>query len=86
MTEINNQVVDNYIGGVWQNPYEIHTAFAASPANSKAMGKKQQLILPTTLFVSNNLVQVSTIQFDAGDGLGFRSITSGRPIKITYKA
>jgi hypothetical protein len=48
---VNNQVVDKYVSGVWQNPYEIHTAFAASPANSNALGKTQQFILPSTLFV-----------------------------------
>jgi len=81
---VNNQVIDNYVGGDWQNPYEVKTAFAVSPAGDQVEGKTQQFVLPSSLLVSNSLEQVASIQFNAGDGAGFRTITTDVPVSVNY--
>jgi len=81
---VNNQVIDNYVGGDWQNLYEVKTAFAVAPAGDQVEGKTQQFVLPSTLLVSNSLDQVTSIQFDAGDGSGFQTISADVPVLVNY--
>lgn len=78
------KVYDKYISGVWQNPYQTETAFAISPAAYNFRGTSQQIILPAFLWQTNDAVSISSIQVDAGDGLGYRNINFGQTLNVSY--
>ncbi|MGB4776353.1 MAG: T9SS type A sorting domain-containing protein [Daejeonella sp.] len=84
ITVANNQVYDKYIGGTWQDPYQTESAFAISPAGESYTGKSQQLLLPESLWFSNNGIAVSSLQVDAGDGLGYRTLTANQQLGLSY--
>jgi hypothetical protein len=84
ITVSSNKVYDKYISGVWQNPYEVKTAFAISPTAAVYSGRSQQILLPSSLWFTNDGTTVSSIQIDAGDGLGYRSLTYGQALTVNY--
>ena len=75
---------DKYVSGTWQSPYQVETVFAISPASDSYVGKNQQLLLPAPLWLSNDGTAISNIQVDAGDGLGYRTITYGQLLTVNY--
>ncbi len=79
-----NQLYDVYQGGVWQNPYEIKTTFAIAPTSTDVEGLNQQFVLPASLWLTNSGADVAGIQLDAGDGLGYRNVTIGSNVSVTY--
>jgi|GEM_PF-1350957 len=81
---VNNQVVDVYINGVWQNPYEIKNVLAITPVINEVQGLSQTFI-SMPVWVTNNGSQISSFQFDAGDGLGYRTTSIGNAnIAVAY--
>jgi len=42
------------------------------------------MVLPANLWFTNSVSLVSKIQVDAGDGLGYRTITTGTPLPVMY--
>ena len=78
-----NQVVsDKFINGIWQNPY------GEAVLVGHAVGKDIVVNQPI-LFTLQNVDSLSTqsftsIQFDAGDGNGFRNTGFGTPLNVTY--
>jgi hypothetical protein len=84
MQTINGQLRDVYVNGVWQNPYQEFTTVAISPSIIKYKLTYCSVLLPSTLFMSNMLSQISSIQFNAGDGQGYRSIQYDVPLSLSY--
>ena len=80
----NDQVIDRYVNGVWQNPYQAEKLFAISPSIEFYQGKSLQVILPPGLWQTNAAGEVSNISIDLDDGQGYRSLTVGQPITLNY--
>lgn len=78
-----NQVVsDKFINGIWQNPYGEAVLVGHAVGNDG-------LVFQSTSFTLQNVDSLSTqsfssIQFDAGDGNGFRNISFGTPVIVNY--
>ncbi len=84
ITITNNRLYDKYVGGVWQNPYQSEQVFLLSPPVNFYQGKSLQVILPSNLWFTNNAAGITSIQMDAGDGAGYRTLTVGQPLTINY--
>jgi hypothetical protein len=82
ITITNNRLYDKYVNGVWQNPYQVERAFVVCPSIQEYSGKSFEVLLPPVLFVKN--VASYTISADFHDGLGYRTVTPGTPINVTY--
>lgn len=81
---INNQVYDKYVSGTWQDPYDKQKVFAISTVSDGFEGKAQIFTMPSNLWFTNVASLVNNLQFDAGDGLGYRTVTIGQNISVTY--
>ncbi|MEO6868076.1 MAG: T9SS type A sorting domain-containing protein [Ginsengibacter sp.] len=84
ITITNNQLYDKYVGGVWQNPYQSEQVFLLSPPVNFYQGKSLQVLLPSNLWFTNNAGGITSLQIDAGDGVGYRTLTQGVPITVNY--
>ena len=74
-------VSDSFINGVWQNPYGQSVLFGFAPGNSA--------VAESVSFTIANIDSLSTqsfqsIQFDPGDGGGFRSVSMGGTVSVNY--
>lgn len=78
----NDRVSDSYIGGVWQNPYAEDVLFGY------AIGGESSVSLNTTFTFTNidslSTLSLQSIQFDPGDGDGFRTATMGGRVTANY--
>lgn len=81
---VNNQFIDKFIGGVWQNPYQEFQTFAMTPAISKYEGLNFQVKIPTAIFYSNYQNLVQSIQIDFDNGLGFVIVPFNQNIDVSY--
>lgn len=77
----NEQVYDNYISGVWQNPYETGYTLAFSPQDT-IFDSTVNFTFPDNIWKSN--ISLSKIEFDAGDGYGYRTISKGSSLTVNY--
>jgi hypothetical protein len=68
ITVTNGQIYDRYVNGVWQNPYQTETVFAMSPPLHAYSGKSFQIVLPSSLWFTNNSNNVSSIAVSFNDG------------------
>jgi hypothetical protein len=84
ITVQNEQLIDRYVNGIWQNPYQTETVFAISPSLEFYQGKNLQVVLPSTLWQTNAAASVSGISIDLGDGQGYRTLTIGQPLTLNY--
>lgn len=84
ITISNERVVDKYMSGVWQNPYQTERVFAISPGTHSYEGRNQQILLPANLWKTNEGGSVTSLHLNAGDGQGYRTVTMGQPIYVTY--
>ena len=84
MQTINGQLRDVYVNGVWQNPYQEFTTVAISPSIISYKLTYCSVVMPSNLFLSNMLSQISNIQFDANDGQGYRNILFDVPLTLNY--
>lgn len=82
ITYQNEQVFDKYTNGVWQNPYLTKRVIAFSPIDTVYEGLNQTFRLPVSFYKTN--LSGNTIQFDAGDGLGFRNMPPDNSIQVNY--
>ncbi|XMO88346.1 T9SS type A sorting domain-containing protein [Algibacter sp. AS12] len=80
----NNQFSDKYINGVWQNPYAEKDVFAIAPAVGVHKGLDFNVKLPANLFLSNTPSNIQSIQINFGDGLGYRTVTYGQLLNVSY--
>lgn len=81
---INGQLKDVYNNTVWQNPYEEKKTIAISPSVINYNLTYCSVLLPSNLFLSNMLSDVSSVEFDADDGNGYRALTFDVPINLSY--
>jgi hypothetical protein len=79
---ISGKYDDKYINGVWQNPYDVHTAFAISAPVLYLNMAQVEVSLPTTLWHSN--ASVSNIDIDFGNGTGYKTILNNATASTTY--
>ncbi|MFN7881490.1 MAG: hypothetical protein ACK5PF_00515 [bacterium] len=79
---VNNQIFDT--PGRASTPYEVKDAFAFAITKDNLSGGQQIFMLRSDLFYRNVTKTISSIQIDFNDGGGFRTITLGQPINITY--
>jgi len=86
ITITNGQLFDKFVNGVWQNPYLQGTTVAFAPAGPVYPALNFNLVLPANLWFTNSASTVSLIQVDAGDGLGYRTLTPGTALAVTYSA
>lgn len=81
ITFTNDKVYDVYSSGVWQNPYEQSKVFAFAPMkNVQTTGGS--VTFDFDLLLTNQ--NITLLQFDAGDGSGFRTVSSGTTIDVSY--
>lgn len=67
-------VYDSYINGILQNPFGTSTVFAFTPNKSSVTGCTVRYKFSTPNII-NNAGTIVSYEFDAGDGLGYRSIS-----------
>lgn len=84
ISQTGNTLYDKYISGVWQNPYQTENTFAFAPANNKLQGLAQEILLPTNLWFGNDMAGISSIEIDAGDGAGYRTLSPGTLVNVNY--
>ncbi|MDP9048262.1 MAG: T9SS type A sorting domain-containing protein [Bacteroidota bacterium] len=84
ITVTNGQLFDKFVNGVWQNPYLQNTVVGLAPPLSTYRGKNFKMLLPANLWYTNSASLVSQIQVDAADGLGYRTITPGTNLAVSY--
>lgn len=84
MQLINGQLRDVYVNGVWQNPYEELRAFAVSPSIISYNLTYCNVVLPSAVWLGNMNGEVANIQFDAGDGQGYRTLSFDVPVPLNY--
>ncbi len=84
MQTVNGQLKDKYVGSVWQNPYQEFNTMAISPSTINYNLTYCSVVLPSNLFLSNRSSEISSIQFDAADGLGYRTIQYNTPVTLNY--
>lgn len=80
----NEQVFDNEIDGVWQNPYSTGYTLGFSAQDTVFYGSKITYSFPSSIWKSN--VIVSKVEFDADDGKGYVSISSGHNYQTGYSS
>ena len=78
----NGIVSDNYYNGQWQNPYEEGVIIGHAIGNDGQTSNN----VTFTLQLITSLAQesISSVQFDAGDGLGYRTVSFGVPFSVSY--
>lgn len=80
----NEQVIDSYVNGIWQDPYFTEKVFAVSPSLEYYEGKNLQVVLPSNLWQTNAAGEVNNISIDFGDGQGYRTLSVGTPLSLNY--
>lgn len=76
----NNTVSDNYIDGVWQNPYQERYIFAVAFADTIY---DKSLTFDFKEWATNF---TGSLQFDAGDGKGLQTVHIGHKLNVTYSS
>ncbi len=84
MQTVNGQLKDKYVNGVWQNPYQQLKTVAISPSTITYNLTYCSVVLPSNLFLSNISSQISSIQFNADDGLGYRALPYNTSLSLNY--
>lgn len=87
ITVSNNQLIDKYVNGVWQNPYQNQQVFAISPSiNSyNSYGTHAvHVLLPANTWLTNSAGLISSMTVDFADGLGARALTTNQTYNLSY--
>lgn len=81
--ESTEQVSDRYIDGIWQNPYGENyiAAFAPSSAISPSLNVEFTF---SSSNIKSNVSEDYSVQFDAGDGVGFRTVNVSDVLNVNY--
>ena len=80
----NEQVSDNEVNGVWQNPYSSGYTLGFSAQDTVFYGSKISYSFPASIWKSN--VIGGKVEFDADDGRGYVSISSGSSSQSSYSS
>lgn len=84
LTVSDNKYFDKFVNSVWQNPYEDKLVFAMTAPILKYNSLSVEVVLPSSIFYSNQMSNVSSIAIDFGDGQGYQNITIDQDISINY--
>ena len=84
VTVINDQIYDQYVNGIWQNPYTTEKTLAITPATIEQKGLDFTLFLPSELWLSNQKQEVNKIEVDMSDGLGYRTLSPNLGLPVLY--
>lgn len=79
-----SRVYDSYSGIAWQNPYESVYLFAFAPNSQFAINRQVTFTFDGDLLFKN--MNFRAIQFDAGDGLGFKNLIFNTPFRVLYSS
>ncbi len=80
----NGQVYDVYVGDTWQNPYAESRTLVFAPSVPAITGYSVAFRIAPSHIHGN--LSPSTIQFDAGDGLGYRTVNGIFDQTINYSS
>lgn len=80
----NEQVFDNVINGIWQNPYATGYTLGFSAQDTTFYGSTVHYSFPTTIWKSN--ITPNSVEFDADDGRGYVAISKGGSYSVRYNA
>lgn len=75
-------VSDKFISGIWQNPYAEKYIAGVALDQLTVYGTSVTFNFASSDYHSN--VSGASMSFDAGDGQGFRTVTLGTPIYVSY--
>lgn len=84
LTVSNNKYFDKFVNGVWQNPYEDKLVFAMTAPILKYNSLSFQVVLPSSVFYTNQNSSISSIAIDFGNGQGYQNITRDQEVTISY--
>lgn len=79
---VGNKVKDVYTDGVWVNPYSERYAVAFSPVDNTISEGMFTYKMPNEDYLTN--LSIRSVSFDAGDGTGYRTISSGGSVTAEY--
>ena len=77
-----NQVED--VSGRSESPYQNNYLFAASPTKNFTVKGKDKFLFSSSLLWNNTGKTISQIQVDFDNTLGYKTITLGTPITVSY--
>lgn len=78
----NGVVSDAYQNGVWLDPYGESVLFGYAVGNDGVVDQSTTFTIANVDSLSTQAFQ--SIQFDPGDGNGFRTVTIGRTLTVSY--
>lgn len=84
ITVSSGQLYDKYVSSVWQNPYQTEKAFVISPSVLQYDSLSFSILLPANLWLTNSGSSVSNININVNDGLGYRTLTPGTALSVSY--
>lgn len=77
-------VSDKYINGMWVDPYEYNTLFGFSPYMNVVSDGHLTFSFKND-WISTNIDDSISFEFDAGDGHGYRTVRNGSAISVNYE-
>jgi len=77
-----NQVQD--VGGRPENPYQANNLFAACPNEQRTINGREEFVCQSNLIWNTTGKTIHQIQVDFDNTLGFKNITIGTPITVSY--
>lgn len=78
----NGVVSDKFVNGVWQNPYMEDVLVGFAVGNNGEVGTSVSYTLSNVDSLSTQTF--TSINFDAGDGFGYRNVSIGQSINVSY--
>ncbi len=84
ITVSGGRLYDKYVSGVWQNPYQLEKTFVISPSVLQYDSLSFSILLPANLWLTNSGGSVSNININVNDGLGYRTLTPGTALNVSY--
>ncbi|MBR0175591.1 MAG: hypothetical protein IJQ22_08845 [Bacteroidales bacterium] len=75
-------VSDAYVNGIWQNPYGEEVLFGSAIGNDGVVSQSATFVI--TNIDSLSMQTFQSIEFDPGDGNGFRPVSMGGTIVVSY--
>lgn len=67
-----------------QNPYTEQYAMAIAPGLNRYYGKELNVVIPSSLFKSNEAANITSFEIDFNDGNGYRAVTANQQIPVSY--
>jgi hypothetical protein len=85
VTVSNDQIYDKYYRGNWINPYQTEVVFAMSPPLHRYNRRNMQVRLPSGLWSTNSTSDVSTIEVNFNDGIGYQTVRQNTLYNVNYR-